>query len=718
MNVFIIAGLLIAFTNFTFGIFVYWKGQQVKANKIWALFCFSVAMWGFSTYKIGVITDESAALFWYKISHIFIILNPILFWHYVKTFLEIKRTKTLLVHYILGGFFIYVNLFTDSFISGTRWAFDSFYYNTPGIYYYFMVFFFILSVAYSHYELYKTFKNSTGMRRLQIKYFFLATVAGFGCASFSFLPVFEIDVYPILDLVVPLYPIIMAYAIVRYRLMDIGAALKKGFVYFTSAIFAYIVFYLSIILFQSKWANVFTQEGYLFGILIALVFAATFPVVQKLAQSFANRYLYVNVYNTQQTLKNLSNTLTTLVDLDGVLNSITTTIMRTLGSDKVGIIIKNMDKQGYKIAKMEAFDNRLISSADKKLLALTELFGKEKQIIALDELEIAIKTTDDEQVISRLKKIKTEMNRFQVSICLPLRHHEELVGVILLGNKASNEPYSQDDLYLLGMVANQAAIALENSQLYNKMEKIIKAQTKELRHKNRNLQELLEAKTTFLSIASHQLRTPISIVNGMLSMLVEGSVPENKKAHFIQRALDNIKHVNETINDLLSTRAVEGKNLKIKKTPTQIDDLISEIVDERMVRAKEKNLDLIYNKPKDPTPLINIDEHKITEVVANLVDNAIQYTTEGSININTHIENKRFFFIIKDTGIGIKKADIPKLFKKISRLPDAIQIRPKGTGLGLFIVKSIVEAHGGDVEVRSEGIPGKGSKFIFSLPIK
>ncbi|MFH1565079.1 MAG: HAMP domain-containing sensor histidine kinase, partial [bacterium] len=129
-----------------------------------------------------------------------------------------------------------------------------------------------------------------------------------------------------------------------------------------------------------------------------------------------------------------------------------------------------------------------------------------------------------------------------------------------------------------------------------------------------------------------------------------------------------------------------------------------------------RNVELIYQQPKTPTPMLNIDSNKIGEAIANLIDNAIQYTLKGKIKITAKIENKNFIFTIKDTGIGIEKQDMPKLFKKIARLPRAINISPDGTGLGLFIVKSMVEKHGGGVEAQSEG-DDKGSEFTFWIPV-
>ncbi|MFH1564599.1 MAG: HAMP domain-containing sensor histidine kinase [bacterium] len=225
------------------------------------------------------------------------------------------------------------------------------------------------------------------------------------------------------------------------------------------------------------------------------------------------------------------------------------------------------------------------------------------------------------------------------------------------------------------------------------------------------------AQATFLAIASHQLRTPVSIAKGMLSMLVEGDVPKEKEPEFIKRSFVNLERLSNIIHDLLSAGAVEGTDFKLNKKIAQINDIIAKVVEERTVKAKAKNLELIYNPPQMPMPPFRMDDNKIAEVIANLIDNAIYYTQTGKIEISAKVENKYFVFSIKDTGIGIKKEDFPKLFKKISRLPNAISVRPDGTGLGLYLVKKIVKAHGGKVDVKSNGVNGEGSEFSFWLPM-
>jgi len=168
---------------------------------------------------------------WWRLTHVGVILIPVLFFHFVYEFLGLKRKLAIVIIYAIGLAFLFLNL-TDLFIRSTRFVFSSFYYDSPpGPVYPYFVGFFFGAIIYSHYELLRAYRHSSGARRNQIKYFFLATAVGFLGGGTSFLPVFGVDLYPILNFTVPLYPIIMSYAIVQYRLMDISVVINKGVAY-------------------------------------------------------------------------------------------------------------------------------------------------------------------------------------------------------------------------------------------------------------------------------------------------------------------------------------------------------------------------------------------------------------------------------------------------------------------------------------------------------
>lgn len=164
----------------------------------------------------------------------------------------------------------------------------------------------------------------------------------------------------------------------------------------------------------------------------------------------------------------------------------------------------------------------------------------------------------------------------------------------------------------------------------------------------------------------------------------------------------------------MNVSRIEAGRLKIEKIPMQITEVIDSVVTELANSAKQKNLELVFDKPAGVVPMILADSDKLREVILNLVDNAIKYTPQGSVHISLTFDDKELKFISKDTGIGINPEEAKTLFRKFVRGDGVAQIHTGGSGLGLFIAQKIIKEHGGQIWVDSEG-KGKGSTFQFTV---
>lgn len=254
-----------------------------------------------------------------------------------------------------------------------------------------------------------------------------------------------------------------------------------------------------------------------------------------------------------------------------------------------------------------------------------------------------------------------------------------------------------------------------------KQREYLEVVTNELNVANEQLRKLDEQKSDFITIASHQLRTPLSIVKGYISLIVEGSfgnLPDNLKEPLRRVNISNNRLIT-LVNDLLDLSRIERGKLTYVFQPSSVLEVAEDAYKEMSEAAKSKGLKLLFHKPSVTTfPKVNMDPKKIKEVMINVIDNAIHYTQHGSVTITvSDLEEKGIVRVsIKDTGIGILKEDISSLFKKFSRMENAKQISSDGTGLGLYVAKLIVEDHKGVMWVESEGL-NAGSEFIFDLPI-
>jgi signal transduction histidine kinase len=240
---------------------------------------------------------------------------------------------------------------------------------------------------------------------------------------------------------------------------------------------------------------------------------------------------------------------------------------------------------------------------------------------------------------------------------------------------------------------------------------------KDLEKANEKLTELDKMKSEFLSLATHQIRAPLTAIKGYSSMLLEGDfglLPP--KAHTaVDTVMKSCQNLIDIVNDFLNISRIEQGRMVYEKSLFDIRELISEIT-----RELKPNIDaahLVLNTHIQQTTKINVraDRGKIKQVIGNIIDNAIKYTPKGSITIEASTSYNRAYIRITDTGVGIDPGEIGKLFNKFVRAKDANKTNVIGTGLGLYIAKKMIEAHEGEISVHSEGI-GKGTTFLITLP--
>jgi signal transduction histidine kinase len=242
--------------------------------------------------------------------------------------------------------------------------------------------------------------------------------------------------------------------------------------------------------------------------------------------------------------------------------------------------------------------------------------------------------------------------------------------------------------------------------------------TERLRQAYEELKRLDIAKSEFISIASHQLRTPLSAIKGYLSMILEGSY--GKLPEKVKKPMENVFVSNERliklVNDILSVSKIEAGEMEMNWKREDLREIIKEVISELSIKAKEKNLYLNFEEPKE-FPKILLDREKIRQVILNLVDNAIRYTQKGGVTVKLQIANGKLQIVVSDTGEGLTKEEKEKLFERFSRGTAGTKFWTEGAGLGLYIARKFMEMHNGKIWAESEG-RGKGSTFYVELPMK
>ena len=232
------------------------------------------------------------------------------------------------------------------------------------------------------------------------------------------------------------------------------------------------------------------------------------------------------------------------------------------------------------------------------------------------------------------------------------------------------------------------------------------------------LSEVARMKSEFINIVSHQLRAPLTNLRWALEFLMskewEGN-PE-KKEEYYSTVKENVSRMGELIDDLLVIGGLEKGTVPFKRKEVSLEDTVEEIITRFKAFAEASNIEIVFQSLGN-VPLMFIDLSQMKLVLENLIDNAVRYTRGGGkIEIKLARKDKNIYFEIKDSGVGIPEKDQKYIFQKFFRSENASKKQIKGSGLGLYIVKSIITREGGDINFKSE--EGKGTTFYFTLPIK
>ncbi len=301
---------------------------------------------------------------------------------------------------------------------------------------------------------------------------------------------------------------------------------------------------------------------------------------------------------------------------------------------------------------------------------------------------------------------------------------DELVGYVVVGPKLNGSSYTAQDYKLFKILSDSVAIAVQNAlrlkeieQFANTLQEKINDATTELQITNEKLRSLDEAKDEFISMASHQLRTPLTSIKGYISMMLDGDVGTMTKQQkdFLNQAFMSSQKMVYLISDLLNVSRLKTGKFFIDRSDVYLPRLINDELAQLKIAAKDREINLRFKKP-DEFPVLKLDETKTMQVIMNFIDNAIYYSKKGDdIIIELKTDDNYAIFTVSDTGIGVPKKEQHNLFTKFYRAENAKKARPDGTGLGLFMAKKVIVAQGGTLIFKS--IEGKGSTFGFKFPV-
>ncbi len=351
-------------------------------------------------------------------------------------------------------------------------------------------------------------------------------------------------------------------------------------------------------------------------------------------------------------------------------------------------------------ASIDIDDNRMLSS----------LLGLKQPTVLDGGMYTLWGTVIDEAVIGTI--ITT--GGIKDSIIVPLMIDGVLFGVLVFGMNRQYADMIEYEREAIGNYANVIAVALDKAIAYKKIGSL----NSELGTANEKLKGLDKLKTEFLSLAAHQLRSPLTAIKGYTSMLLEGSygVIDKGPRDIVDRVYQSSIHLAMVIEDLLNVSKIEQGGMQYIMTPFDIRKTTQEIANDLSITAQKKGLTFTFTANTEKQCVVFGDMEKIRQVILNLIDNSIKYTPTGSVAVNVDLhENgeKKVTVSIKDTGIGVSEEYKKSVFEKFER-GEGGKLNTTGSGLGLYLAKQIVEAHKGKIWLESEG-KGKGATFFIEF---
>ena len=291
---------------------------------------------------------------------------------------------------------------------------------------------------------------------------------------------------------------------------------------------------------------------------------------------------------------------------------------------------------------------------------------------------------------------------FRAMFGVPLLREGKCVGVMAM-TRTSPQPFTPKQMELVTTFADQAVIAIENVRLFD-----------EIQETSRQLAEASQHKSQFLANMSHELRTPLNAIIGYTELIIDGIYGETpeKTLTVLKRVESNGRHLLGLINDVLDFSKIEAGQLKLALADYSMKDVVYKVYSAVEPLAAKKHLGFRLDVPPD-MPAGHGDEQKLTQVLLNLVGNAIKFTDAGEVTIKVAPANGSFSVAVHDTGPGIDPANQEKLFEEFQQADNSITKAKGGTGLGLAISRRIIEMHGGRLWVDSS--PGNGAIFTFDF---
>ena len=413
--------------------------------------------------------------------------------------------------------------------------------------------------------------------------------------------------------------------------------------------------------------------------------------------------------------------ITSTLDLHELMDTVLQLLRSNLGFSRMVLMLRHEDREVGYIAQVAGVSQEITDAArfltvpikDEDSI-LADLFIHAKPVLARDLNSIAHRMHPALLGLARRVDL-------QSCVCVPLQSHNQNLGFIAADR--GTMPCSEEDLHILMTIASHVATAIDNARTYadlarltQHLEQRIQERTRELSVANERLQEHDRRRTMFVSVASHELRTPMTAIRSFADNMLDGvagAVSERQKT-YLDRIGHNLNRLTRIINQLLDWSRLDLNKEILRLEPLSINQIAMVVVESLRTVAGEKGVDIQIDSPEH-LPMIHADRDKLEQVLWNIIGNAVKFTPAGG-RVSVQFEALADGMVrtcVTDTGCGIPCEQLDRVFNEFSKVQSTMPTS-QGAQLGLFITKSFIAMHKGRIWVESE--VGAGSRFYFTLP--
>ena len=670
--------------------------------KLFAMFTGEIAIWALF-YWISLITEDAfVSEIFFRACMIPVVVIPASFFHFIVELIKVRVSRK--IHYANYSLslFLLLTIYTPLFaVSTTKPVFVFLHWPEPGPLFPIHLVHFVGIAIVAHIMMFNVKKRAESLVfKRQVLVVFWGTIVAFSAGTTNYLTWYRISP-PLPNPTISFYAVAVLYAVFKHQLMGIDVIIKRTLKF--AGLVTAVVAVVSLVAFisQDVLANFVTIPKWLSNVIAAAIIAFLYEPIRNLLTNVTEKYLFQKKYDYRELLKKFTEEVGMVLDLKQVAQMTVNTFADTVKLEGAALLLLSKESESRKYELVASKGN----VGGKTILDEQDPF-----VVFIRETHEPIGQDGELGKVQFPPEVRNRLKELNARLCLPLHVHEDLIGVLCLGKKKSDEEFAKDDLDILIPLSRTLAIAVSNA-------KLVEENTQAMALASfREKQAMIG---TLSAGINHEICNPLGIVKAQCEAYLldsEDGILVGKSQQEILERTSNIMRValKQIDRATMVTQTLSNFAKPIKEVKAQPVNIAAEVDEVLLLVGHDLKLDKIevIREIAEDVPKIAVDRRQLQQVLFNLIRNAGQaIAPPGKIWVRAHADGERVKIEIADTGAGIA----PDKLDKIGNPFFTTKEPGKGTGLGLFITRQLIESNKGRMHV--ESVVGKGTTFILDFPI-